>query len=190
MSAVLCTVNSSRLVGIMSLEFRVCGVCDERHAVQHNGQMSIHRTAVGERCTGIRPVDLLRAKVALAARRAVDERRRNDLREQTRSALAEEDRVAQLKANAVKSRQGTNQAASKRERHLRHHPGDATPEEIRHRYTMIRTRIQAAEQKARDQRRNPLFGLNPAPDPLDRKIYVVDGARPVRGGLPTLGKGR
>jgi hypothetical protein len=25
---------------------------------------------------------------------------------------------------------------------------------------------------------------------LDRRIYAVDGARPVRGGLPTLGKGR
>ena len=34
----------------MALEFRLCKVCDERHAVRSNGLMSIHSTAAGERC--------------------------------------------------------------------------------------------------------------------------------------------
>lgn len=34
----------------MALEFAICGQCDESHARQANGRMSIHTTATGERC--------------------------------------------------------------------------------------------------------------------------------------------
>lgn len=34
----------------MALEFAICTQCNESHARQANGRMSIHTTAVGERC--------------------------------------------------------------------------------------------------------------------------------------------
>ncbi|WP_426737465.1 hypothetical protein [Plantibacter sp. 2H11-2] len=34
----------------MALEFAICAQCDESHARQANGRMSIHTTATGERC--------------------------------------------------------------------------------------------------------------------------------------------
>lgn len=36
----------------MGLAFEICGACAERHAVQRNGRMSIHTTALGGRCEG------------------------------------------------------------------------------------------------------------------------------------------
>nr|RZI35329.1 hypothetical protein BJQ95_02396 [Cryobacterium sp. SO1] len=51
-------------------------------------------------------------------------------------------------------------------------------------------KVAKAEQKARDKRKNKLFGMHPRrTEPLDRGIYQVKGARPVSGGLPSLGRG-
>jgi hypothetical protein len=42
----------------------------------------------------------------------------------------------------------------------------------------------------RRKRADPLFGLRRETKPIDRRIYQVNGARPVSGGLPSLGKDR
>ncbi|MDD9153980.1 hypothetical protein PUY80_15525 [Plantibacter flavus] len=49
----------------MPLEFAICGQCNESHARQANGRMSIHTTAAGERC----------APAASTPRRATPQRR-------------------------------------------------------------------------------------------------------------------
>lgn len=52
--------------------------------------------------------------------------------------------------------------------------------------------LKVAEEKERARaarnRAKPLHGIRRATQPLDRAIYQVDGAYPVSGGLPTLGK--
>lgn len=50
-------------------------------------------------------------------------------------------------------------------------------------------KVARAEQKAKEKRRNKLFGMHRHTEPLDRGIYQVKGARPVSGGLPSLGRG-
>jgi hypothetical protein len=54
-------------------------------------------------------------------------------------------------------------------------------------YDMQQTSIEKREMAAKN-RNDPLYGLIRETEPLDRKIYQVNGARPVSGGLPTLGK--
>jgi hypothetical protein len=51
-------LGSMRVTGRcgVSLKFGVCSACDERHAVQRNGLMSMHPTAAGERCADPAPV--------------------------------------------------------------------------------------------------------------------------------------
>jgi hypothetical protein len=50
--------------------------------------------------------------------------------------------------------------------------------------------IDKAIERDRLDRADPLFGLRRQTQPIDRRIYQVKGARPVSGGLPSLGRDR
>jgi hypothetical protein len=123
----------------MALEFKTCPVCDERHAVQRSGKMSIHTTAAGARCDGVH--------------------------EEIRAQRAARERLARAAAQP-----GSKQMAAARE--------------------VIRKQDEKEAAKRKKNRENPLYGIRPHREPMNRGIYAVDGARVVSGGLPTLGRGR
>lgn len=108
----------------MGLKFAACPQCHEEHAVRANGELSIHQTAQGERCTP--------------------------------PPVASPPRVPRPSAATTEFVDEEREAA----------------------FDLARTRQRMGR---RDDR----------PDPgLDRRIYAVGGAHVVRGGLPTLGRGR
>jgi uncharacterized sporulation protein YeaH/YhbH (DUF444 family) len=123
----------------MALEFKVCPVCDERHAVQRSGKMSIHTTEAGTRCDGVHE--------ELKAQRAA--------RERLARAATQPGAKQMAAVKAAMQEQEAKEAA-----------------------------------KRKKNRENPLYGIRPHREPLNRGIYAVDGARVVSGGLPTLGRGR
>lgn len=110
----------------MALIFEDCTRCEERHALQSNGRMSIHTTEQGDRCAPPAPVES--ADVSAPAKK-LDPPAHHDVDEELAAAFA-----------------------------------------------------LAAERKKSSQRELPTR--------FNRGVYVTSGAHQVRGGLPTLGRGR
>ena len=164
----------------MGLEFRVCQACSERHAVQRNGQMSIHTDAAGERCTGIVTV----APDVLAAR--AQEARDRD----------EEQRIFAAEAWVRRAERAEQERLDKKERGRAFIANIADPDgrlaasnaKSTAIYAVIRKKIAVDEEAERARRRKPLYGMHRTPEKLDQRIYAVNGVRVIPGGLPTLGK--
>ena len=163
----------------------MCIACSERHALWR-GAMTVHMTASGERCSGKtgNPNARFESKGEQAAKvlsRHADAQKapagRGEHRQNTHEVYARlSGQPAKPRSATPKLKQNQNPPGSKM--------FPTTP-------AASLAKVAKAEQKAREKRQNKLFGMHPRrAEPLDRGIYQVKGARPVSGGLPSLGRGR
>jgi len=148
----------------MALSFGICGGCDERHALQASGEMSIHTTAGGDRCEGAALSQHPVFEGDVTVRREVVE------------SFAESQYGPQSWDPIPEPRPQQVSGEEKRQRYLA---------EVRKEPAWVDEEFEAAAEVGRDHKRNKYDpGANSR---LDRRIYAVNGTHVVRGGLPTLG---
>lgn len=152
------------------MSFGICGGCNERHALQASGAMSIHTTVVGDRCAGI------------VLELPPDPTGNDPLRRAVSESFAELAYGPKSWGSTPEPRLYPRQPSKKEK-------GELYLEEVRQEPSWVDDEFEAAAEVGRDHKRNKYDpGANRR---LDRSIYAVKGSTHiVRGGLPTLGGNR
>jgi hypothetical protein len=154
----------------MSLIFGVCANCDESHALQSSGQMSIHITAEGERCAG-----------ALTAPSIPTV----DTAPQTRPHVQVSNRPV-LGRGPVPEPASDPPSETPHGRAVRREAQRVPRLSARNTQMISDSELEEAFYEAGVAKRPP----EKVSGPMDKRIYATSGARILRGGLPTLGGNR
>lgn len=173
----------------MGLEIKICVACSERHALWR-GAMTVHATASGDRCSG--KVENPNAGFESKSEQAAKEMSRQTGTQKTSTARRKPPQHSNEAYSKPSGQPAVTRAATPQPKEKQNPPGSRLlPTTMAASLAKVAKAQQKAEQKARERRRKKLFGMHPRrSEPLDRGIYQVKGARPVSGGLPSLGRGR